>query len=41
VLGLHEESALMRLLTGSRSEYLLQAVVCDTLLVRPPVRPGE
>lgn len=41
VLGLHEESALMRLLTGSRSEYLLQAVVCDTLLVRPPARPGE
>lgn len=41
VLGLHEESALMRLLTGSRSEYLLQAVVCDTLLVRPPVRHGE
>ena len=41
VLGLHEESALMRLLTGSRSEYLLQVVVCDTLLVRPPVRPGE
>ena len=41
VLGLHEESALTRLLTGSRSEHLLQAVVCDTLLVRPPARPGE
>lgn len=41
VLGLHEESALMRLLTGSRSEYLLQAVVCDTLLVRPPARAGK
>lgn len=34
VFGLHEESALMRLLTGSRSEHLLQEVVCDTLLVR-------
>jgi nucleotide-binding universal stress UspA family protein len=41
VLGLHEESALMRLLTGSRSEHLLQEVVCDTLLTRAPVCPGE
>lgn len=35
ILGLHEESALMRLLTGSRSQQLLQEVACDTLLVRP------
>ena len=35
ILGLHEQSALMRLPTGSRSQQLLQEVACDTLLVRP------
>lgn len=35
VLGLHDESALQRLLIGSRSEALLQNIQCDTLLIPP------
>lgn len=35
VLGRHEETALKRLLNGSRSEVLLQEINCDTLLIRP------
>lgn len=35
VFGLHNETALERLLKGSRSEVLLQEINCDTLLIRP------
>jgi len=35
VFGLHAETALERLLKGSRSEVLLQEINCDTLLIRP------
>lgn len=35
VPGLHDQSALQRLLTGSRSGHLQQEVACHTLLARP------
>lgn len=41
VFGLHEESALKRLLAGSRSDQLLQDVASDTLVVRLSDPSGE
>jgi nucleotide-binding universal stress UspA family protein len=41
VFGLHEESALKRLLAGSRSDQLLQDVACDSLVIRLSDPSGE